>query len=461
MTLVRLLSVKYGFKTVLQSYGVNCGKLISDDLQLSVNTLLATNDLDETIFEDETSSSRSRFKPKSGPADPNLDPAGLDRLKPVRTGFVEDADEMTFQQQQQHLDWELKWTNSEREPDVFRPNHRNDRVAFEKTYRTQPPELLPDLPSAEAWSDSDPERTENRHYVHKSTPPTPTTNVKPSTTTPTPSSGSSAPAKQPKATSGSSGGGAKHKNNNNKTSAQNVPRTTAQPHQHQHHHQQQQQQAHLGFQPPSPSSQIHRHRFPTSPSSTPFVSDEMLRQRELDAFYRNYDPREGIVTAIVLGGFFVFVSLLVLYKTKCKPMWKNRRKRLTNTPVTHSVVEGDSLGGRCHLDFPSGLEDVTTRDECDVNVTCDDEDFGFECIPLQTVCNNDEDNDDIYFLDEFGNYVFPVSTPTIPGSCSCPPSAEDLAANSRRVSQVRELITLVGVFVSYWRRNSVSAPWLS
>ena len=67
----------------------------------------------------------------------------------------------------------------------------------------------------------------------------------------------------------------------------------------------------------------------------------------------------------------------------------------------------------------------------------DDEDFGFECIPLQTVCNDDDtDNDDIYFLDEFGNYVFPVSTPTIPGSCSCPPSAEDLAANSRRVSQV-------------------------
>jgi len=163
----------------------------------------------------------------------------------------------------------------------------------------------------------------------------------------------------------------------------------------------------------------------------------MLRQKELDEFYKNYDPREGIVTAIVLGGFFVFVSLLVLYKTKCKPMWKNRKKRLTNTPVTHSVVEGDSLGGRCNLDFPSGLDDVTARDECDVHVTCDDEDFGFECIPLQTVCNEDEDNDDIYFLDEFGNYVFPVSTPTIPGSCSCPPSAEDLAANSRRVSQVR------------------------
>ena len=164
----------------------------------------------------------------------------------------------------------------------------------------------------------------------------------------------------------------------------------------------------------------------------------MIRQKELDEFYKNYDPREGIVTAIVLGGFFIFVSLLVLYKTKCKPMWKNRRKRLTNTPVTQSVVEGDSVG-RCHFDFPSGCDEVPAAvvvdEEDEVDVTCDD-DFGFECIPLQTVCNDDEDNDDIYFLDEFGNYVFPVSTPTIPGSCSCPPSAEDLSAASRRVSQV-------------------------
>ena len=422
-------------------------KLIPDDLHLSVSNLFASNDLDEAIFEDETSSSRSRFKPKSGPEDPNREPDRLDRLKPVRTGFDDEADEMTWQQRQQrqqHPDWQLKWTNSDRksDSDEFRPIFRNDIVvAFDENSRTRAPELLPDLPSAEAWSDNDSERTENRHYVHKSTTPTPTStaNVKPSITTPTPSSGSSAPAKQPKTAPGGGGGGAKHKNNN-KTSAQNVLRTTAQPHQHHQHQHQQQQQAHVGFQPPSPSSPIHRHRFPASPSSTPFLSDEMLRQRELDAFYKNYDPREGIVTAIVLGGFFVFVSLLVLYKTKCKPMWKNRRKRLTNTPVTQSVVEGDSLGGRCHLDFPSGLEDVTNRDECDVNVTCDDEDFGFECIPLQTVCNDDEDNDDIYFLDEFGNYVFPVSTPTIPGSCSCPPSAEDLAGNSRRVSQVSEVL---------------------
>ena len=102
---------------------------------------------------------------------------------------------------------------------------------------------------------------------------------------------------------------------------------------------------------------------------------------------------------------------------RCKPMWKNRRKRLTNTPVTQSVAaEGDSIG-RCHFDFPSGLDDnslpvcgvettsgvnmdaVDDGGRLDDAVNCDDDEFGFECIPLQTVCNeDDDDNDDIYFL---------------------------------------------------------------
>ena len=68
----------------------------------------------------------------------------------------------------------------------------------------------------------------------------------------------------------------------------------------------------------------------------------------------------------------------------------------------------------------------------------EDDDYGFECIPLQSVCNEEDTSDDIYFLDEYGNYVFPVSTPnTIQGSCSCPPSAEELNTSGlRRVSQV-------------------------
>jgi hypothetical protein len=66
------------------------------------------------------------------------------------------------------------------------------------------------LPSAEAWSDNDSERTENRHHVHKSTTSTSTTTTTP---TPTQTSTSSSAAKQQKPNSGV-------KNKNNKTSAQ-------------------------------------------------------------------------------------------------------------------------------------------------------------------------------------------------------------------------------------------------
>ena len=63
----------------------------------------------------------------------------------------------------------------------------------------------------------------------------------------------------------------------------------------------------------------------------------------------------------------------------------------------------------------------------------EEEEYNFECIPLQSVCNEEEDDDDIYFLDEYGNYVFPLQNE---GSCSCPPSAEELNNTLRRVSQV-------------------------
>lgn len=200
-----------------------------------------------------------------------------------------------------------------------------------------------------------------------------------------------------------------------------------------------------GLPPLGQFTHLPRGRQLPHPTTTLFLSEEAQRQKELELFYKTYDPKEGIVTAIVLGGFFVFVSLLVLYKTKCKPMWKNRRKRLTNTPVTQSVVEGDSFGGGANgslsFPYPTGLDSgapIIIEDETTFNC---EEDFGFECIPLQPVCNDnydEDDDDDIYFLDEFGNYVFPLSTPTIPGSCSCP-SNEDLASNARRVSQVKRI----------------------
>ena len=165
-------------------------------------------------------------------------------------------------------------------------------------------------------------------------------------------------------------------------------------------------------------------------------------------FYEKYDPLEGAMTAIVLGGFFAFVCLLVMYKTKCKPMWKNRRKRLTTTPATASVAEAaDEVSHQLNPAGPPVIQQQgqfdDLNDQCQfLEEQCDDfeDDFGFECIPLQSVCNEEDSNDDIYFLDEFGNYVFPVSSPNnVQGSCSCPPSAEELNSTLRRVSQVSEV----------------------
>ena len=112
-------------------------------------------------------------------------------------------------------------------------------------------------------------------------------------------------------------------------------------------------------------------------------------------FYGKYDPTEGITTAVVLGGFFVFVCLLVVYKTKLKPLWKERHaKRHDTTPQMNT--EMNSSFSHLHKDF--------------------------ECIPLQTIHNEnceELNEDDIYYADEFGNYVFPIMSPQ-PGSCSCP-----------------------------------------
>ena len=206
---------------------------------------------------------------------------------------------------------------------------------------------------------------------------------------------------------------------------------------------------------------------------------------EVKDFYRNYNAMDGAVTAIVLGGFFAFVCLLVVYKTKIKPMWKNRGKRLTTTPATASVAEnpmnsganGDGIeslnfgetgkGSTCMLPLDGNMHECDDEehpcvqncdDVCEHCVVGEDEEEddafeGFECIPLQTVNCSEEDEDDIFFLDEFGNYVFPISTPTSAGAggggasgnvfmgastnCSCQPSADELETEfTRRVSQV-------------------------
>ncbi len=231
------------------------------------------------------------------------------------------------------------------------------------------------------------------------------------------------------------------------------------------------------YVPPSPLS-------PGVARST--LSPEVQREREKEEFYRNYDPMEGVVTAVVLGGFFAFVCLLVVYKTKCKPMWKNRRKRLHNTPATRSVADNDMGKGELGVVADLATEeggDNGIMDEQEVVVgirepieCCDgvdydydededdylDEEYEYECIPLRSVfsgveggggyveggggtaADGDEESD-MYFLDEFGNYVFPVMAPSMPGSCLCHPHEEEeepdpsmsmAAAFRRRQSQV-------------------------
>ena len=59
-------------------------------------------------------------------------------------------------------------------------------------------------------------------------------------------------------------------------------------------------------------------------NSTNSVND--LNAKQVN-FYSKYDSTEGVTTAVVLGGFFVFVCLLVVYKTKLKPLWKERTAR--------------------------------------------------------------------------------------------------------------------------------------
>jgi len=158
-------------------------------------------------------------------------------------------------------------------------------------------------------------------------------------------------------------------------------------------------------QPPAFHASFQKDIKTTTPKATEFQMTPKQAK-----FYGKYDPTEGITTAVVLGGFFVFVCLLVVYKTKLKPLWKERHaKRHDTTPNTRS--EMNSSFSHLHKDF--------------------------ECIPLQTIHNEhceELNEEDVYYADEFGNYVFPMMSPQ-PGSCSCPHSG------TRRPSQISALST--------------------
>ncbi|XP_040568573.1 uncharacterized protein [Lepeophtheirus salmonis] len=197
-----------------------------------------------------------------------------------------------------------------------------------------------------------------------------------------------------------------------------------------------------------PTSSTLPSRFSSTVPPTEMSKEEWLKEIERREFYKNYNAMDGAITAVVLGGFFAFVCLLVVYKTKCKPMWKNRGKKLTNTPATQSNADVDICGSglppnngdhRTHdIDYNNDEEDdeededeEERRDQIQrtsilnsppiLSVTPAAEDFGFECIPLRMggFSSSHDDEGDLYYLDECGNYLFPVPTPNEPDLCSC------------------------------------------
>jgi hypothetical protein len=102
---------------------------------------------------------------------------------------------------------------------------------------------------------------------------------------------------------------------------------------------------------------------PAAPHLYPMSADEL-------DFYRQYDPMEGVTTAVVLGGFFVFVCLLVVYKTKLKPLWKERRRRLHNTPATRSAADMASSFSHLHKATKFLEKNILYTIECVKNAQC-------------------------------------------------------------------------------------------
>ena len=82
----------------------------------------------------------------------------------------------------------------------------------------------------------------------------------------------------------------------------------------------------------------------------------------------------------------------MLYKSKLKPWYKERRDGPESTPMVTGDIQGEL---------------VLSRD--------------LECIPLQTIHSEqcEEGDEELYYLDTQGDYIFP-SLPPAPSTCSCP-----------------------------------------
>jgi hypothetical protein len=128
-------------------------------------------------------------------------------------------------------------------------------------------------------------------------------------------------------------------------------------------------------------------------------------------FYDKYTPFEGVNTAGTLGGFFIFVVLLVMYKSKMKPMWKERQcQRAEN-----SRAEAGDNGANGVL---GSLNEYLQKD--------------LECIPLTNLVHSDlceaGEEEEFFYHDDTGNFVFPLLSPG-PTFCSCPNRSHSLPMN--------------------------------
>lgn len=71
----------------------------------------------------------------------------------------------------------------------------------------------------------------------------------------------------------------------------------------------------------------------------PHINSAENREQIREEYYRTYEPLTGVRIAATLGGFFGFICLMVLYKTKCKPQRDYKPPAEASAAVVSADVE--------------------------------------------------------------------------------------------------------------------------
>jgi hypothetical protein len=269
--------------------------LVSDELKLTANSFISLDNAGKSFSSLDKPSSHDDDLDIKTQAHPGLWGQHLDISTQQAMEFnsytppeergrqwaVELSSDMTFhshqQQPQPHLQRHSKWTNRKYLPGVVEqdnfqhPPSHND-IAVVLVDKDSPKSQLPlqqqipknsvPLPSAEAWSDNNSDQTENKPVQSVTTAKSKVDQ------TPQQKSNTSSSQRHPKS----------------KTVAPGVsPRphtSTAQPPSQQHH------PNHIVFPSVPHLSNTYRHRFPTSPSSTPFLTGEQNHSKWTNFYQR-------------------------------------------------------------------------------------------------------------------------------------------------------------------------------